>query len=521
MAHRVRRLGELKFLIAESATQYRPDENPRPQGTLGPLYLLAALGDAGYPADYLDMTVGSDEDSLEATFKPTLQPNGLVRFGMSPEQLMEKIQKGRYDVFAISSILTNQTRMVFEAIRAAKMADPDILVLTGGVNARSLLERFFNAGADAICLTEGERVIVAIAHALSRGEDYRNVSGIAYREDGVIHRNPVTEIIMDLDELPIAAWDRLPLEKYWTINTPHAGDFSDGEQVRYASMTTSRGCPYSCQYCHIAGEKNSREMGGDIGRYRLKSIERVMHEADILKGLGVQWVFFEDDSLLAKRARVMEIFRRLIGKDLLLADVNGVNLAHLFTPGRSGTLVPNRELLELMVEAGFRQITLPFESGDQQMIDRWATGKWRVDTHDVVALVRTCVDVGLKVPGGFIVGYPNETRETLQRTFDLARRLVQNGLTYATFFNLIPAPGSPVFDYCLQHGHLDPNFDTDDFNWRKYMLKNTVIPAAELERLNYEAWREINRPDYIGYRVGKNVANRWMRGDAAVVMSKV
>src|SRR3990167_9515885 len=110
MAHRVRRLGELKFLIAESATQYRPDENPRPQGTLGPLYLLAALGDAGYPADYLDMTVGSDEDSLEATFKPTLQPNGLVRFGMSPEQLMEKIQKGRYDVFAISSIFTNQTR---------------------------------------------------------------------------------------------------------------------------------------------------------------------------------------------------------------------------------------------------------------------------------------------------------------------------------------------------------------------------------------------------------------------------
>ena len=65
---------------------------------------------------------------------------------------------------------------------------------------------------------------------------------------------PATDIIWDLDELPIPAWDLLPNDRYWEIGRPHGGHFNDDEEIKYASMMTSLGWPFHCSYCHISGE---------------------------------------------------------------------------------------------------------------------------------------------------------------------------------------------------------------------------------------------------------------------------
>lgn len=100
-------------------------------------------------------------------------------------------------------------------------------------------------------------------------------------------------------------------------------------------MMTSRGCPFSCAYCHVSKESEG-SLSGDIASLRLKSIDRVMHEINILKDLGAEYVFFEDDSLLAKKNRIISIFRMLRSKGLKLIDVNGVNRVHLWR-----NLLPN------------------------------------------------------------------------------------------------------------------------------------------------------------------------------------
>ena len=198
--------------------------------------------------------------------------------------------------------------MVEDVVYAIKQNYPDKLIILGGVNARSQMQRFFNIGVDLICLSEAEKTIIDIGDVLRTGsKDFSNIPGLAGK-DGFV--NPQTNVIQNLDDLPIPAWDMQPLKKYWEIARPHGSGFTDGD-VAYASVMFSRGCPFKCHYCHISNELSGSN-SGDIRSLRLKSLSRIIEEINILKDIGIKYVFIEDDSLLAKKKRAITIFKKLM-----------------------------------------------------------------------------------------------------------------------------------------------------------------------------------------------------------------
>ena len=290
------------FLLMYSALQFAPEEMAKPDGSLSLPYLAGALRDAGYDVKILDVSVGDEQDTLEETFfKPTRLPSGLVRCGMKRARIEQEI--AQYDVIGVSSIFTTQTTMVLDLIRTAKEFAPEKLVISGGVNARNLRERFYAAGADLICLSESEITIVELAEALRGLKPLTGIRGIAFRDgDGKEVVNPQGPVAMDLDQLPFPAWDLLPLDKYWDLSRPHGGQFPAGARIQYAALQTTRGCPFQCLYCHISKEEEG-SVFGQLGTFRTKSIGRVIEEMDRLKSLGATHLFFEDDSLFAKKKR--------------------------------------------------------------------------------------------------------------------------------------------------------------------------------------------------------------------------
>src|SRR3989344_3821630 len=122
-----------------------------------------------------------------------------------------------------------------------------------------------------------------------------------------------------------------------------------------------------------------------------------MQEAERLKALGVKKLYFEDDTLLARKARICDIFTRIRGMGFQIADVNGVNLVH-FLKREGGRLVIDRALLELLKAAGFDQIVFPVESASQRIVNKYATGKLNHENLDVVELVRIATEVGIICP---------------------------------------------------------------------------------------------------------------------------
>jgi radical SAM superfamily enzyme YgiQ (UPF0313 family) len=487
-----------------SALQFGELEMAKPDGSLSLLYLAGSLRQAGYAVELLDVAVGSDDDTLEDHFlRPTLLPSGLRRCGI-PLERVGRIARD-YDVFGLGSTFTTQATMVFELAQYLKATFPDKLVVAGGVTARNMRQRFYDKGVDIIALSEAEQTVVDIAEAVRGKRRLTDVPGIAFLDPATGREviNPARVVLEDLDKLPVPAWDMLPLKKYWDLSRPHGGQFPPGQRIQYATLQTSRGCPYSCLYCHIS-EETEDSVSGAVGRFRMKSIDRVLHEVQTLKDLGAEYLFFEDDSLFAKKKRAYELFRLLREAKLKLLDVNGINICHL-QKNYGGKLGIDYEFLETLAEAGFTTLTLPFESANQRMIDKYATAKWNVEKTDTKALIEACSKVGIKTAGNYMIGYPDETLEEIQNTILMCKRHVEQGMNHGHFFAVVPFPGTKLFDMVIKSGQLDPNFDPDQMKWTRSILSGLAVPSETLEHMRQLAWLLVNRPDYTSYKINMRV----------------
>jgi anaerobic magnesium-protoporphyrin IX monomethyl ester cyclase len=491
-----------RFLLMYSALQFGPEEMAKPDGSLSLPYLAGAIREAGYDVKILDVSVGDVDEPLQDSFFNTKHlASGLIRCGMTPDKIVKQINE--FDVIGVSSIFTTQTTMVLDLIRLAKQTDPSKLVIAGGVNARNLRKRFFDAGADIIVLSEAERIIVQIAEALRGKGRLSEVPGIAFQRGGVEFVNRTAPPIEDLDELPMPAWDLLPLKKYWDLSRPHGGQFPEGARIQYASLQTSRGCPFRCLYCHISKEVDD-EVAGPIGNFRVKSIDRVLKELQTLKDLGAEYIFFEDDSLFAKKKRAYTLFDKVAEMGLHLSDVNGINIIHLLK-NYSGKLDIDVEFLEILSTAGFHMLHLPFESANERLVDKYSSSKWNLGQTDTRKLLKECDKAGIKTAGNYMIGYPDETLGEIHNTILFAKMHVEHGLNHAALFAVVPFPGTKLYDMVIQNGQLDANFDTDTMKWTKSILKGLAVPADTLEHLRQLAWLTVNPSDFVNYKINMRV----------------
>jgi hypothetical protein len=499
----------MRVLVLEPPNQQLPIDTARPNGALGPLYLVGALRARGIEADYLDATVGRPCDALADTFHHRAeQDNGTIRYGARAELLAE-IFAG-YDIVATSSIFTAQTRMHFDvadiAKRVSRQGDREILVVSGGVNARALHPHFLARGFDAVALGEGERVIVELVEAFARpSRDLSGVPGIAFRDGERVVVNPAApdRTRSALDEVPPPALECLPLGVYRDLGIPHAGVLPPG--TTFAPIQTSRGCQDKCTFCHISVEKRIAALVGRIGYLREFSRERVGQDVDRAVALGVNRLYFEDDNLFFSKRRLTELAPFLTRPGLEYANVNGANLRFLLRKASDGSYAVDTDFIATLAGFGLRELVLPFES-------RNASGKYDPDVMDSVALVRALKDAGLRISGNFMIGFRDEPWESILRTKDFARQLLAEGLDAIGFMIPVPYPGSLDFETLMRDGALRAEFErdplrfTDHMHWRARPLFPTAVPGERLEAAIREFWLELNDERYTARKLAQNVA---------------
>ena len=291
---------------------------------------------------------------------------------------------------------------------------------------RALLER---SGAHAVIHGEADLTITDLVHGRSR-------SGTAWLEPGADGAAPVLrfdagEPVADLDQLPIAARDLLPVTCY---TYPLLG----GPVV---TLQTSRGCPYPCgYYCPyplVEGVK-----------WRSQRPERIFAELqDVVERCGIRKIYFRDATFTLDQDRVAALCERIIAAGWRLEWVCETRVDCL-----------GDALLETMRAAGCVGILVGVETGDEQVMHH-RQGKKGLTVPKLAHLRARARALGIRLHFLLIVGLPHATRESVVATWELVQRYEPDtiGVTVIT-----PYPGTPLYADGVREGWLESH------EWKDY-----------------------------------------------------
>jgi radical SAM superfamily enzyme YgiQ (UPF0313 family) len=294
---------------------------------------------------------------------------------------------------------------------------------------------------------EAEYTLVELLKGLEAGESRGNVKGIAYREDSSVRLNADRPFVENLDDLPFPRHDLLPLDRY-------VYPFISS---RFTFVVTSRGCPYPCTFC--------RQPIMWRGKVRSRSVDSVIGELRMLKGLGITNFLVHSDTFTVNKDFVVALCKRMIDEKL---DMKwGCN-------SRVDTV--DQEMLKWMRLAGCWMIAYGIESGSQLVLDNAKKGATLSQARDAVAWAS---DAGIKVYGYFIIGLPGETLTTIDETIAFAKALP---LTFALFHVGSPYPGTAFHKQAREMGWLNFTRWEDVDQGRSTPVVYPNLSSAEITR---------------------------------------
>jgi len=406
---------------------------------LGLAYLAAVLEQDGYEIRIMDCPVCQmDHAKLKAdlgSFEPSLIGIG----SMTP---------------TIESAL--------KSARVAKEACPDAKVVIGGPHA-TFMDRETLAEEPAIDIVvrgEGEETLLELAKQLPTLPKLEDVKGIAFRKGDQIIQTLNRPYIQNLDALPRPAYKYIPIEKYRILGR------------KLLPIMTSRGCPFQCSFCVAS------QMFG--AGFRARSSKNVLDELEWLRDeYGAEGISFQDDTLTFDRKRMLEICDGIIERKIRL-------------PWGCGTRadVVSKEVLAKMQKAHCDEVCFGVESGCQRIRDAL---KKRVSTEQCENAIKWAKEVGMFVTVSLILGYPGETKETLQQTLDFVRRVEPDDvwLCHAT-----PYPGTELRALVESNGW-KMSEDWTLYNTMHPIFEDPLLPAEEIAKMRKTFYDKFYSPRYV------------------------
>lgn len=391
----------------------------------------------------------------------------------TPEQLISNRDIGGYDVVGISA-LNFESEAAHEIANAIKQRWPRVITALGGPYVRSSPERTISGGGfDWIFDGECERTFAAAIKAQFVNKcALTGIAGLTWWDESreAHARNPGYDTIPDLDALPMPAWDLVDFDFY--ARRPNHNGWLKG--TRYASLFTSRGCPYKCTYCHdIFGKK-----------FRWRSAENVLAEIDHLRTTyGVDEFHIIDDIFNLHKPRMRKIAQQVI-------DTWGERKLHFCFPNGIRADIFEQRDVPLIARMGVFQMAIAIETVTPRL---QTLIKKDLDFDNVARVIEKCDAEGILSKGFFMIGFPTETVQEINDTIEFA---VKSRLTWAGFFLVVPQENTPLHDLAQSEApvaleHITVRDYYSDKPWYEYAYGVDLrkIQQRAFRRFYLQPWR--------------------------------
>lgn len=370
--------------------------------------------------------------------------------GLSTSGIVKRIAKLNPKIICLGAFPSTLPD-AYQITTAIKKSFPNIILVLEGyhVNAEPsiLVEMDIEWGLRG----DAEFAFLHLCQHIINGEPLnQSRQGLVHYTNGILNDSGPAKI-KDLNCLPLPAYDLLSVESYYSAST----------NKRYMQFFTTRGCPYSCNFC-----TNPTQMD-----FRYLSNEKVLERIKLLVNkCDVEWVEFMDLTFTAHRKRTLSMCQAIIDSGICF-DWGCETRADLI----------DEELVLKMKEAGCKKITFGVESGAEHV--RFRTGK-KITNQQCVEAFDLCRKHGVKTMANFIFGHPNETESEMWETVRFAAKLKPFNVM---FTRMVPMPDVEVYQLGLQEGQFEKDI------WVRYMKG------------------EIEHPTYVPKTVNKPTVDRMYR----------
>ena len=359
----------------------------------------------------------------------------------------EIISNKKADVVGFSAFTINRFNVI-EIIRKIKKSNPNTLIITGGphfsVTAEDTLRNV--PEIDVVVIGEGETTTTELLNAYFSNKPLQDIKGICFRGEG--NKIIITEFrppIKDLDSLPMPAYHLLELKKYKAFTYYFTNLTKEEKKLPSAGVVSSRGCPNSCIFC-----ANNTELLKTF--FRKREPKKFVDEIQFLyKNYDFKIFNFWDDTFTLSKEYVLDICNEIIQRKLNIK---------WYVRARVNTV--DGEMLEKMKEAGCIAVLYGVESGSDKILK---VIKKNITTEQVKNIIMASVNMGLDVLTGFMISFPQETKDDVEKTMALVRELrsYSNKVYEIDLAPTVIYPGTIIEKIAMDEGRIFPK----DFSWNK------------------------------------------------------
>ncbi|MBF0439233.1 MAG: cobalamin-dependent protein [Magnetococcales bacterium] len=339
-------------------------------------------------------------------------------------EAMNKIKSMSPTVIGVTA-MTNEIKQAGELARLVKEHDLDIVTLIGGVHltfAHEQTLREFPA-FDYGIVGEGEETLDALLCELQTDTPITSPGVCWIDHEKQYHFTGMRALINDINILPMPAWDMF-------------------RPATFYSIQTSRGCPFSCNFC-------TNQWGRMI---RPRSPEKTIAELIWLADrMAPKMISFADEVFSINRNRTIEIMRMLIENNLgkrfawrCQTHINAIDF----------------ELATLMRSAGCIMVALGVESGNEITLKNIGKGITKKRILETGAALKKAK---LPFTSFFIIGQPNETPESANETIRFA---IELNADVPVIGIMVPYPGTKIWEMMErgEGGYIRQTLDWNEFN---------------------------------------------------------
>lgn len=319
---------------------------------------------------------------------------------------------------------------------------------------------------DGMIVGEPEEGVLALAgletiDALTPGR----IPSLTYRRsDGTLVPHLERGAYADFPSMPYPAWDLLPLGNY---RLPLAGK-------SYVLVETSRGCPYSCDFCVVPLHQGHkfRERGA---KTLVDEIERSKRE------LGVEYFYLWGDTVTLNVRTFSEFCEELIARNLNIQWFGNARADNLTDPA----------FVHRLRRSGCWMLAMGIESAADDVRKDMVK---KLERQKIEIAFRNLRGAGIKSFAFFIYGHPGDTAQSMEQT---TRYAIELDPDFANFYPAVPYPGTELYEKVRRDGLL-PDEDWTKMEYSYYLMSGHGLSAETVMRAIGRAKRRFFlRPTYL------------------------